>query len=180
MLGPEAPRHAAAPPAPRHPPPSRPRRAHRGSRTAAPRAGAAADESWWRWGRGELPVQSRRPETATSVSDALLSDGWLPSAGSRPPQLRPLAGFVAGYAALPGDASPLSDASTAHGDEAASTLTLPLTRRGREQTGCCQLLRFAACLTRPDGTSARVPWCSGPVETTHPRTPDALASKSRF
>ena len=52
---------------------------------------------------------------------------------------------------------PLNDASTAREEEAASTLTLPLTQRGRESTGGCQLLRFAACLTRPDGTSARVP-----------------------
>ena len=47
-------------------------------------------------------------------------------------------------------------------------LTLPPKRRGREQAACWQLLRFAACLTRPDGTSARVPWQPSPVETTHP------------
>ena len=47
-------------------------------------------------------------------------------------------------------------------------LTLPPKRRGREQAACWQLLRFAACLTRPDGTSARVPRQPGPVETTHP------------
>jgi len=45
-----------------------------------------------------------------------------------------------------------------------------LRRRGREQAGGCQLLRFAACLTRPDGTSARVLRGFGPVETTHPQT----------
>ncbi len=91
-----------------------------------------------------------------------------PSAAFRSVQSRPLAGLVFGYATLPEAASPLHDASTAHGDEAASTLTLPPKRRGREQAGCCQLLRFAAGLTRPDGTSARAPWGSGPVETTHP------------
>jgi hypothetical protein len=47
-------------------------------------------------------------------------------------------------------------------------LTLPPKRRGREQAACWQLLRFAAGLTRPDGTSARVPWQPSPVETTHP------------
>ena len=92
-----------------------------------------------------------------------------PSAGFRPLQSRvPRSGLVRGYAALAPDASPLSDASTARGEEAASTLTLLPKQRGREQAGGCQLLRFAACLTRPDGTSARVPWCQSPVETTHP------------
>ena len=47
-------------------------------------------------------------------------------------------------------------------------LTLPPKRRGREQAACWQLLRFAAGLTRPDGTSARVSWQPSPVETTHP------------
>ncbi len=47
-------------------------------------------------------------------------------------------------------------------------LTLPPKRRGREQAACWQLLRFAAGLTRPDGTSARVSRQPGPVETTHP------------
>ena len=47
-------------------------------------------------------------------------------------------------------------------------LTLPPKRRGREQAACWQLLRFAAGLTRPDGTSARVSKQPGPVETTHP------------
>src|SRR5688572_10544442 len=44
-----------------------------------------------------------------------------------------------------------------------------LRRRGREQAGGCQLLRFAVSFTRPDGTSARVLRGSGPVETTHPQ-----------
>ena len=47
-------------------------------------------------------------------------------------------------------------------------LTLPPKRRGREQAACWQLLRFAAGLTRPDGTSARVLRQPSPVETTHP------------
>src|SRR3954463_9277788 len=47
-------------------------------------------------------------------------------------------------------------------------LTLPPKRRGREQAACWQLLRFAAGLTRPDGTSARVFRQPRPVETTHP------------
>ena len=73
------------------------------------------------------------------------------------------------YATLIRDASPLHDASTIRGEEMASTLTLlPLTRRGRESTGGCQVLRFAACLTRPDGTSARTLRQPSPVETTHP------------
>src|SRR5262245_46735979 len=47
--------------------------------------------------------------------------------------------------------------------------------RGREQAGDCQLLRFAACFTRPDGTSARVLRGSGPVETTHPHERPGVA-----
>ena len=53
-------------------------------------------------------------------------------------------------------------------------LTLPPKRRGREQAACWQLLRFAAGLTRPDGTSARVPWQPSPVETTHPHRTEPL------
>ena len=51
----------------------------------------------------------------------------------------------------------LSEIMATRGEEVASTLTLPPKRRGREQAGGCQVLLFAACLTRPDGTSARVP-----------------------
>ena len=53
-------------------------------------------------------------------------------------------------------------------------LTLPPKRRGREQAACWQLLRFAAGLTRPDGTSARVPRQPDPVETTHPHRTEPL------
>ncbi len=92
-----------------------------------------------------------------------------PSAASRTVQPRaPGSGLGSGHVTLAGAASPLHDASTARGEEAASTLTLPPKRRGREQAGGCQLLRFAACLARPDGTSARVLRGSCPVETTHP------------
>jgi len=81
----------------------------------------------------------------------------------------PRSGLSSDYATLIRDASPLHDASTIRGEEMASTLTLlPLTRRGRESTGGCQVLRFAACLTRPDGTSARTLRQPDPVETTHP------------
>ena len=90
------------------------------------------------------------------------------SAPSTEDQSRPLSGFAPDYATLLRSASPLHDASTARGDEAASTLTLRPRPRGRERSGGCQLLRFAACLARPDGTSARVPRGSDPVETTHP------------
>ena len=82
----------------------------------------------------------------------------------------PRSGLSSDYATLIRDASPLHDASTIRGEEMASTLTLlPLKRRGRESTGGCQVLRFAACLTRPDGTSARVPRRPSPVESTHPQ-----------
>jgi len=122
--------------------------------------------------------ESRTPRPEPSAEDQLRACPMvcrqpirLPSAASRPVQSRPLSGFASDYATLLGGASPLNDASTAHGDEAASTLTLPPKRRGREQAGGCQLLRFAACLTRPDGTSARVLRSAGPVETTHPQVP---------
>jgi hypothetical protein len=80
----------------------------------------------------------------------------------------PRSGLTPDYATLIRIAASLNDASTARETEAASTLTLPLTRRGRESTGGCQVLRFAACFTRPDGTSARVLRQLSPVETTHP------------
>ena len=54
-------------------------------------------------------------------------------------------------------------------------LTLPPKRRGREQAACWQLLRFAAGLTRPDGTSARVFRQPSPVETTHPHRPNQVS-----
>jgi hypothetical protein len=121
--------------------------------------------------------ESRTPRPEPSAEDQLRAcpmiyrrAAGLPSAASRSFQSRPLAGFTPDYVTLIQSASPLNDASTAHGEEAASTLTLPPKRRGQEQAGGCQLLRFAACLTRPDGTSARVPRGSGPVETTHPQT----------
>src|SRR4029453_1676545 len=92
-----------------------------------------------------------------------------PSAGYRSVQSRvPRSGLTPDYATLIRIAAPLHDASTARGTEAASTLTLPPKRRGRESTGGCQVLRFAACLTRPDGTSARTLRQPDPVETTHP------------
>ena len=69
-----------------------------------------------------------------------------PSAVCRAIQSRPLSGFDSGYATLLGIAPPLNDASTAHGGEAASTLTLLPKQRGREQTGCCQLLRLGSFL----------------------------------
>jgi hypothetical protein len=80
----------------------------------------------------------------------------------------PRSGLSPDYATLIRIAAPLHDASTTRGAEVASTLTLPPKRRGRESTGGCQVLRFAACLTRPDGTSARTLRQPGPVETTHP------------
>ncbi len=69
-----------------------------------------------------------------------------PSAAYQTLQSRPLAGFDSGYATLLGIAPPLNDASTAHGGEAASTLTLLPKQRGRELTGCCQLLRLGSFL----------------------------------
>ena len=80
----------------------------------------------------------------------------------------PRSGLSPDYATLIRIAAPLHDASTTRGTEVASTLTLPPKRRGRESTGGCQVLRFAACLTRPDGTSARTLRQPSPVETTHP------------
>ncbi len=55
-------------------------------------------------------------------------------------QSRPLSGFASDYVTLLRSASPLNDASTVHGDETASTLTLLPKQRGREQAGGCQLL----------------------------------------
>ena len=69
-----------------------------------------------------------------------------PSTACRALQSRPLSGFDSGYATLLGIAPPLNDASTAHGGETASTLTLLPKQRGRELTGCCQLLRLGSFL----------------------------------
>jgi len=69
-----------------------------------------------------------------------------PSAVCRTLQSRSLAGFSSGYATLPRTAPPLNDASTTHGGEAASTLTLLPKQRGRESTGCCQLLLLGSFL----------------------------------
>ena len=69
-----------------------------------------------------------------------------PSTACRTFQPRTLSGFDSGYATLPGIAPPLNDASTAQGGEAASTLTLLPKQRGREQAGCCQLLRLGSFL----------------------------------
>src|SRR3954470_7636336 len=80
----------------------------------------------------------------------------------------PRSGLTPDYATLVRIAASLHDASTTREAEVASTLTLPPKRRGRESTGGCQVLRFAACLTRPDGTSARTLRQPSPVETTHP------------
>jgi len=56
----------------------------------------------------------------------------------------PRSGLAPDYATLIRIAAPLHDASTTRGTEVASTLTLPPKRRGRESTGGCQVLRFAA------------------------------------
>src|SRR3990170_1754446 len=125
--------------------------------------------SWWRWGRVELPVQSPSAATTTSVSDRFRQPSGRGSALSRLVQSRvSRSSLLPDYATLIRAAAPLNDASTTHGTEVASTLTLPPKRRGRESTACWQLLGFAACLTRPDGTSARVHCQPNPVETTHP------------
>ena len=74
-----------------------------------------------------------------------------PSAGYRSVQSRvPRSGLTPDYATLIRIAASLSDASTAREAEAASTLTLPPKRRGRESTGGCQVLRFAALMTGPE------------------------------
>ena len=130
--------------------------------------------------------ESRTPRPEPSAEDRLRACPMIcrhpvepASAPSPQDQSRPLSGFVLDYATLIRDASPLDDASTARGEGAASTLTLLPKQRRREQAGGCQLLRFAACLTRPDGTSARVPRGSGPVETTHPHDHPVYQSNAR-
>lgn len=90
------------------------------------------------------------------------------------PQSRPLAGFTPGYATMTRSASPLNDASTARGDEAASTLTL-LPQAARARAGWrLPVTSFCRLFTRPDGTSARASRGSDPVETTHPQDLDYI------
>ena len=143
------------------------------------RSHVARRSVWWRWGRVELPVQDRLPRTYYErVRYFIVVLGGRDRHRPSEDQSRSLAGFAPGYATLTLSASPLDDASTARGDEAASTLTLRPKPRGRESAGDCQLLRFAACLTRPDGTSARVPRGSGPVETTHPQDEESITEQA--
>src|SRR5207247_8536085 len=74
----------------------------------------------------------------------------------------PRAGWIPDDATLIRFAAPLHDASTARGTEAASTLTLRPKPRGRESTACWQVLRFAVCLTRPDGNLGSRPLTTRP------------------
>ena len=62
----------------------------------------------------------------------------------------PRSGLTPDYASLIRIAAPLDDASTTREAEVASTLTLLPKQRGRESTGGCQVLRFAALLTGPE------------------------------
>jgi hypothetical protein len=62
----------------------------------------------------------------------------------------PRSGLSPDYATLIRIAASLSDASTTRETEVASTLTLLPKQRGRESTGGCQVLRFAALLTGPE------------------------------
>lgn len=130
--------------------------------------------------------ESRTPRPEPSARDQLRACPMLcrqpvdpPSAACRPVQPRPLAGLGSGYATLPGAASPLHDASTARREEAASTLTLPRYAARARADWRLPVTSFAACLTRPDGTSARVPWGSGPVETTHPHVDSVRQPRKR-
>ena len=122
---------------------------HRSLDGPAGRAAGRRAGSWWRWGRVELPVQNPQPETTTSVSDALSSN---PSSGigtvRRTPVTSPC-GLDPWLRDADQDASPLHDASTARGDEAASTLTLlPQAARARAGwrlpvTSFCRLINEA-------------------------------------
>jgi hypothetical protein len=74
-----------------------------------------------------------------------------PSAGFRPVQSRASrSSLIPDYATLIRAAVPLNDASTTRRTEVASTLTLLPKQRGRESTGGCQVLRFAALMTGPE------------------------------
>ena len=80
---------------------------------------------WWRWGRVELPVQDPSPAATTSVSDRFRQPRGRGSAPCSEVQSRaPRSGLIPDYATLVRSATPLHDASTARGIEAASTLTL--------------------------------------------------------
>ena len=125
---------------------------------------------WWRWGRVELPVQNHQPETYYErvrcfVVDRTAAIGSLPSGPVASP-----CGLGSGYVTLTGAHPRCMTLPQPTGMRLLPRSPYRLRRRGREQAGGCQLLRFAAGLTRPDGTSARILRGSGPVETTHPQT----------
>src|SRR3569832_1017206 len=102
-------------------------------------------------GESNSPSRILRLRPTTSVSDHFRQPRGRGSAPSPLAQSRaPRSGLTPDYATLIRAADLLIDASTAHRSEAASTLTLPPKRRGRESTAWWQVLRFAAGLTRPD------------------------------
>ena len=74
----------------------------------------------------------------------------------------PRSGLTPDYVTLVRIAASLSDASTTHEAEVASTLTLLPKQRGRESTGGCQVLLFATFFTRPDGNLGSRSPVSGP------------------
>lgn len=91
--------------------------------------------------RGPLracPMLCRRPPERTSAPCRAVQ--------SRAPR----SGLTPDYATLVRIAASLHDASTTREAEVASTLTLLPKQRGRESTGGCQVLRFAALLTGPE------------------------------
>ena len=97
-------------------------------------------------GESNSPSRNLRRRPLRACSMICRRSPGRPSTAYRALQSRPLSGFDSGYATLPGIAPPLNDASTAQGGEAASTLTLLPKQRGREQAGCCQLLRLGSFL----------------------------------
>jgi hypothetical protein len=76
--------------------------------------------------------------------------------------------LIPGYGASPGPHSRCMTLPQPAGGRLLPRSPYGLRPRGRESTACWQVLRFAACFTRPDGTSARVHRQPDPVETTHP------------
>ena len=113
---------------------------YRGARSLAEREGVGGDG-----GESNSPSRTLRRRPLRACPMVCRRPPERASAPCRTVQSRaPRSGLTPDYVTLVRIAAPLNDASTTREAEVASTLTLLPKQRGRESTGGCQVLRFAA------------------------------------
>ncbi len=137
----------------------------RGTPRASPLTPAATpiDQSGGDGGESNSPSKTLRREPLRACPMICRRPLERASAPCRAVQSRaPRSGLTPDYVTLVRIAASLSDASTTHEAEVASTLTLLPKQRGRESTGGCQVLLFATFFTRPDGNLGSRSPVSGP------------------